>query len=332
VSKPAAKKIIFDLLFDAFRPMNITEINKVSFSDRFTILRWTCNQHHVAHFDVLLQGLKAVVPSPVLSACLQDMALDKHDDKNPFADSDDEEELKEDTTTTEPYAGSLLFKPGRNQASNLYYVDHTKLKGMDREQREALAQNTANATAEEGALKDTLKTTLGKAAQLLSEPTNEEATLRHETEEAAMKDLDENLETARKLKVNENHKQKTKKRIQNMAAQWRARKRLCVDFLISLEENTDGAVTVKKCLANDGQICLDSDDSVAKAAVKFAKDKRSRNIKGGLKGRKKGGTMSRGLSKGSLSSESDSLADESFVAVKLDSQNSVCRVHVDEQE
>jgi hypothetical protein len=30
LQKPAAKKMIFDFLFDAFRPMNITEIHKVS--------------------------------------------------------------------------------------------------------------------------------------------------------------------------------------------------------------------------------------------------------------------------------------------------------------
>jgi hypothetical protein len=30
--KPAAKKLIFDFLFDAFRPMNITEIHKVMFN------------------------------------------------------------------------------------------------------------------------------------------------------------------------------------------------------------------------------------------------------------------------------------------------------------
>jgi hypothetical protein len=36
--KPVAKKIIFDFLFDTFRPMNITEIHKVSFRFTFIIL------------------------------------------------------------------------------------------------------------------------------------------------------------------------------------------------------------------------------------------------------------------------------------------------------
>jgi hypothetical protein len=34
VSKPKAKKIIFDMLHDKFRPMNITEIYQVSLSLR----------------------------------------------------------------------------------------------------------------------------------------------------------------------------------------------------------------------------------------------------------------------------------------------------------
>ena len=292
VKKPEAKKIIFDFLFDEFCPMNITQV---------------------------YEGLKATVPKPILNACLQDMALDKHDDKSLFVDSDDEEETIKQDNTSEPYAGSLRFKPGRNIASNLYYVDHTKLKGMDRDQQDALAQNIATATSEEGVLKESLKTTLSRVSQLLTEPTNEEAAVRLQSEMESMKDLEAKLESARKLKVNEKHKQKTKRRIQNMAAQWRKRKRLCMDFLISLEENTDGAVTAKKCLAGDGQIALDSDETVARAAIQMAKDTRSRS----MKGRKKT------FGKKQSSNPYDGLADKSFVAVRLDSQNNVSRVYVD---
>ena len=69
VSKPQAKKMIFDLRFDAVRPINITQI----YTD-----------------------LQAVVPLPVLNACLQDiMAPDKHKGKNPFADSDEDKDPKD---------------------------------------------------------------------------------------------------------------------------------------------------------------------------------------------------------------------------------------------
>jgi hypothetical protein len=260
------------------------------------------------------------------------MALDKHDDKNPFADSDDESDPKEEIGNTVPYSGSLLFKAGRNQSSNLYYVDHSKLKGMDRDQRDTLANDKGAAKAEEDALKATLKATLEQATRLLSEPTNEEAALLLEEDEETLKDLEGKLDEARELKVNEKHKQKTKRRIQNMAAQWRKRRRLCMDFLIGLEENTDGSVSAKKCLNSDGQITLDSDEAVAKAAAQFANDKRSRTTKGGLKGRNKAGSVGLGLGKGSLSTQSASLADENFVAVTLDSQLNVCRMYVDKQD
>jgi hypothetical protein len=38
VSKPAAKKLIFDFLYDSFQPMNITQIFKV----RSRLVSWEC--------------------------------------------------------------------------------------------------------------------------------------------------------------------------------------------------------------------------------------------------------------------------------------------------
>eukprot|EP00980_Cylindrotheca_fusiformis_P023372 scaffold10429_cov126-Cylindrotheca_fusiformis.AAC.3 len=301
VSKPAAKKLIFDLMFDAFCPMNITQIYK---------------------------ELKAVVPSPVLSACLQEMALDKSDDKNPFDSSDDEQEQEEKPAASnkDPYAGSLLLKLGKTQGTNLYYTDHNKLTGLDANQRNELLQNIALASAEEEALKDTLKTTLDHAAKLISEPTNEEITEQLGTREANVEDLRGQVEEAQKLKVNEKHKEKTKRRIQGMAAQWRKRKRLCMDFLIAMEENTDGTIQAKKCLSGDGPIALDSDENVAQAAIEYAKKKRARKTSGHTT-RKVLGVNTKVNNMASTTS----LANESFVAVNLDSQYNVCRIHVDDE-
>ena len=270
----------------------------------------------------LTQALKATVPSPVLNACLKEMALDSNEDKNPFADSDQEEDSEEKSPSNEPYTGSLFFKPGKNQSTNLYYVDHTKLKGLDQDERNALAQDIVKATTEHDALKDSLKATLDRATQLLSEPTNEQIAALLETEEDAVATLKVQVEEALKLKVNEKHKQKTKSNIQKMAAQWRKRKRLCMEFLISMEEITDGTVRAKKCLSGDGQIALDSDDAVANAAVEFAKQKRAR---AGLGGKRK-------LLKSSATQSASSkatLADENFVAVNFDSQLNVVRVYVE---
>ena len=333
VGKPTAKKLIFDILFDAFCPMNITQIYKVRllFCSDSMIRRFQSQTLSYNRLCFVVQGLKAIVPSPVLNTCLQDMALDKNESKNQFADSDDEEEPEKtkEATPSDSFAGSLCFKAGRNQASNLYYVDHTKIKGMDRDQREALATESFATLAEEAALKDTLKQTLDRATQLLSEPTNEKVVVLLETEEKDVTELELNVEEARKLKVNEKHKQKTKKRIQTMSANWRKRKRMCMEFLIGLEENTDGSVSAKKCLAGDGQIALDSDEAVASAVLRFAKDKRARNVSaGGAQGRKSKGMAA---PKVKTSTKPASLADENFVGVLLDSQGTVSRVYVEEE-
>ena len=106
---------------------------------------------------MMIQALKAIVPSPVLSACLQEMAVDKDENRNPFADdSDDEEEntskvANNDSSCapSDPFAGSLQLKIGKSQATNLYYVDYNKRKGLDVEERNTLFQNIATADANE---------------------------------------------------------------------------------------------------------------------------------------------------------------------------------------
>jgi len=250
---------------------------------------------------------------------------------NGFADSDDEEEGKKAATkkpkaSDDLYAGSLSFKAGKSSNTCLYYVEYSKLKnngnGLDPHDRNELASELSKAESEEAALKTTLQQMTVETAKLLSEPTNEEATARLETEEAALAGLKSQVEEGRKLKVNEKHKQQTKRRIDNMATQWRKRRRICMDFLISMEENTDGTISAKKCLAGDGQIEIDSDEAVAKASVEYGKKKRARPM-----GKKKTSMATKsGKTEGSGVPPS-----ESFVAVMLDSQGCVQRVHLDEE-
>ena len=133
------------------------------------------------------------------------MIPDKFDGRNPFDDSDDEvgplEEKKE--LSTDPYSDSLVFKPGKNLGTNLYYVDYTKIKGLDRDEREALVRDIASTDQYEGELQAKLKVTRETTAGLLAEPTNEELTLKLQSEETNIQDLERQLEEARKLKVNE---------------------------------------------------------------------------------------------------------------------------------
>ena len=278
------------------------------------------------------------MPSTVLKSCLDEMALDRNE--NPFDESDDEEDepkaAKKTESTGDPHAGTLAFKAGRNANTCLYYVDHTKQKnngnGLEPDQRNDLLRDFAETQAVESDLKASLQRMTAETTQLLSEPTNEEASATLEVQEAAMSTLRDQLETARELKVNEKHKKQTKKRIDGMVAQWRKRKRLCMDFLITMEESTEGTISAKKCLSGDGQIDIESDETAIAGALAYGKRKR---FGSGLPTKKK---IAKGLS-GSTSRAQDQksvagglTADEVFVAVKLDALGGVCRVYLDDDE
>jgi len=306
VSKPHAKKLIFDYLYDEFKPMNITQIYK---------------------------GLKAVVPQPVLNACLQEMVPDQFGGKNPFGDDSDDEDggekaSKKNKESTEPYSGSLIFKAGKNLSTNLYFVDHTKIKEMDYDELNTLVNNLANAKAEMQGMEATIKSHAEAARKLLAEPTNEELTLQLDSQEKLItEDLEVQVAEKRKLKVNEKHRERTKKNIEYQAAQWRQRRRACLEFLTNLEEMTDGTISRAKCLKGDGQIVVDSDEAVAKAALQADKDRRQRSkIRGGLKGK----PLGKGLVKSGGSGGPSSGLLSTLLAVTLDPQLNIVRVYAKE--
>ena len=280
------------------------------------------------------QALKAIVPSPVLKGCLDDMALDKSEAV--FADSDDEEDKApkkktEPKASDDPYKGALSFKSGKSANSCLYYVDYTKLKnngdGLLPDERNELSGDLHKTKAELDALKTTVKSMTLETDKLLSEPTNEELDARLEADEAELAELREQAEAGRKLKVNEKYKQQIKRRIDAMTTVWRKRRRLCMDFLMAMEENTDGTVSVKKCLKGDGQIDIDSDEAIVAAAVEYGQKQRARPASYKMK-RILGGAKTAPKS----SSTSGLAASESFVAVTLDSQGRIQRVHLEDAE
>lgn len=291
------------------------------------------------------QALKAIVPSPVLKACLDEMADATNDACPTFDDSDDEHETskkaakasKGDSSaasgaaTGDRFKASLCFKAGKTSNASLYYVDYSKLKnngnGLDPHDRNELAAALASAQAEEAALAASLKQLTDETTQLLSEPTNVEAVARLEVLEAELKVLREKVEAGRKLKVNEKHKLKLKTGIESMAAQWRKRRRICMDFLISMEESSDGSITMKKCLNGDGPIDIDSDEAVAKGAVAFALKKRSAPM---LSKKHKAPVSKKLKAPPPGHSGTEALASEDFVAVTLNSQGLVTRVIVNE--
>lgn len=284
--------------------------------------------------SLFAQDLKAVVPSPVLKSSLEDMVRDKTVSDNPFDDSEDENDdgAKKPTTkeaepaSSDPYAGTLALKAGKSPNSTLYYVNYNKAKngnGLDRDELNELHGQVAKSEAEEQALKASIQKKQAETKKLLAEPTNEEATVLLQQQEATLADLKEKVDEARKHMVNEKDKNQLKRRITSMTSQWRKRRRICMEFLIGMEEMTEGTITVRKALNADTPLDIDSDEQVAKSAIAFAKKKRENPAFG--KKRAIGGKKTNKTSTGIPPSND-------FVAVILDSQGCVKRVFVDDAE
>jgi len=229
------------------------------------------------------------------------------------------------------YDGSLVLKSGKTP---IYYVDHTKTKnngdGLEPEAKMELEMAFQNAKHTENALKQHYSDVTAQKTKLLSEPTNAEAVELLENEESELKGLEEQVSAARGYKANEKRKLALKRGIAGMTAQWRKRRRICMDFLIAMEENTDGSVSVKKCIAGDGPIDIDSDENVASAAVEFAKKKMAKKT-GMVSSKMRGSLKSAGSVVLSAATPSGlPMADEKFVAVVLDPHGLPKRVYVED--
>jgi len=186
-------------------------------------------------------------------------------------------------TSTDEYAGSIRVKEGRNSNNTLYYVDHSKLQnngnGLLPEARNELFSNLELSKQELAVLGQKHKQISSDTAQLLSEPKNEE--LETELQELANKIeiMDNSLEEARAhasskfvlclcfvfvdLLLLENtlltisisthesvplidakHAKQMKSLTTKMSSEWRKRKRLCNEFIMNMEEATDGTISV----------------------------------------------------------------------------------------
>jgi hypothetical protein len=298
VEKRIAKKKIYDLLYDSFRPMNITQI---------------------------FSALKAVVPSPVLKQCLDEMVLENEDTDAIFVDSDDDdikpEKKKKCAIPKEEFSQSLKLRSGKNSSTSLYYIDHSKQKnegnGLDSDVREKLLSEKSLADQSVHALTDNHLQTEDHTKLLLSEPTNEELEIKLEALEIVVSDLQLMVQEARKFKVNENTKKKIKTRIHGMTLQWRKRRRLCMEFLTNLEENTDGSINLRKCLTGDGQIDIESDEKAISDSRTYAESRRTR---------KPVHCRQKVIGSNKMSEHSDSNAN--LIGVLLDSQGNVTRVYI----
>jgi hypothetical protein len=266
----------------------------------------------------------------------------KDDFGNPFDDDSDDEDgaskskkkkqskaKDSEAASKDPYKQSLCYKAGRNTNTSLYYVDYTKLKPMDHDQRNDLLTQSALADQEHQALNMSIKENQAQTKRLVSEPTNEELAVKLQEYEEAVAELEATAVEARKLKANEKQKQKVQGNIQTMTRYWRQRKKLTDEFLINIEQATDGAVSRAKCYKGDGQIALDSDEGIVKGKADWMKDKAAKKALAAASKKGKKHLSSKPLS--NAMSSSSNLADENFIGVLLNSQGGVKRFYLGDQ-
>uniref|UniRef100_A0A7R9ZKT6 Uncharacterized protein n=1 Tax=Craspedostauros australis TaxID=1486917 RepID=A0A7R9ZKT6_9STRA len=249
--------------------------------------------------------------------------------------------------SSDALCGSVVYKPGRSLNASLYYFDHGKKPGLSPSEQGELASKLAVSTAKRDALEDELNATLFSTRKLANEPTNLDLETRLDEHESTVSQYRIEVEDARKLQVNQEHKARTKRKITKMTTVWRSRKRICLDFMNHLEEVTDGMVSARKCFKGDGQISLDSDEVVRDGAIRFEKDKRDRKRMLGdrmktnalrashaklMAGSSLKGPRSAQHSKRATGAMASDLANPDFVAVMLNSQGHVQRVHLDADE
>jgi hypothetical protein len=250
-----------------------------------------------------------------------------------FADSDDEEEETKEPSEKKPFTGSLIFKMGKNAGSSLYYVDYTKIRPMSDDERQKLAQDIASGNAELSGLQQDLASNQILTTKLLAEPTNEELVSRLDQEEKDVAGLIEQVQEAKQLMVNAEIRRKLQKKIMSMCGHWRKRKRMTMDFLIGMEEMTDGAIIAKKCLAGLDPLSLESDEEIIKQAKENYFNKKMRVASGrkGLGGNLKMLNANKGGVGGDVGLKSSGLADPAFIGVRLDSQGAVERVYAEDE-
>ena len=272
INKAEAKKVIFDMLHDAFCPMNITQIHS---------------------------SLKGVIPSPVLKSCLEEMIVDTAGGDD---GSDDEEDKPKKgnkkkggggdggngaagatSVSASGYVDSLRLKSGRNANNVLYFTNHDKSanggNGLPPDERNELIAAEQKSNQDLQSKRNELAATQRETKQLLSEPTNEEAEERQNREDKILADLQASVEESRQYAGNEKKREQTKKRIRNLADIWWKRRRQCTDFLQGMEDATEGTVSVKKCLAGDGQIDIDSDEAIINAEKEMHEMRKAKKAK-----------------------------------------------------
>ena len=225
--------------------------------------------------------LKAVIPPPLLKSCLDAMTAEKDAEASEGEEDDafvskktpNSGQKNSSFTISQEYRMTVSVKLGRNGNTTLYYLNQVKLdnegNGLDPAKRQAFMSAKECALEALSQSLNEYKLLQQETAKISSEPKNKELDLILVEEENGLKNIKDQLKISQEFKENASRRLTLKRNVDMMASQWVQRKRKCLDFLDMMEENTEGAVSKKKCLSGKGQIEMESDEACLEEAKKF---------------------------------------------------------------
>lgn len=222
------------------------------------------------------------------------------------------------------FHGTIYRKMGKNSSTTIYYMNQSTLHnhgdGLDIDERNDL--NVSIQKANEIMMEKTnyVRHIQETTVQLLSEPLNKDIASLLPSEESSVITLSNDVNEAMKYKANESKCRTIKRKIETTSKVWKKRKQICIDFLNTMDECTEGTISAKKCLAGNGQIDIESDDVILKQAKESFHARRNKKMR-----------LITGHSSGGVgSSDVGPLPSESFVGVMLGANGGVQRISIEQ--
>jgi hypothetical protein len=165
------------------------------------------------------------------------------------------------------YRNSLVFKEGRNVNTSIYYFNQFKQVGTNEDGLNSTAgtghqdsvRNMKHATDEKARIDSTLTSLLMETERLKAQPTNIELNDILMNIKSNMIKLGEEIGVAETYICNKRKVVSLKRGIDQLSKIWKIRKQMCLEFLNTMEELSEGSINVKNCFNHSGPICLESD-------------------------------------------------------------------------
>lgn len=167
------------------------------------------------------------------------------------------------------YRNSLVFKEGRNVNTSIYYFNQSKQVGTNEDGLDSTGgrghhdpvRNMKHATDEKARIDGTVTSLFMETERLKAQPTKIELDDILMNFKSDMMKLGEEIRVAETYTCNKRKVVSLKRGIDQLSKIWKVRKQMCLEFLNTMEEVSEGSINAKNCFNHSGPICLESDPS-----------------------------------------------------------------------